>query len=75
MLLDKNVGVAIRSHVIWDLVRHLDVSDEFGVLPCKVADVIALSGRAIFLVSSGWAVKQPPDWSMNLAAPTGFTRT
>jgi DNA polymerase I len=45
ILLDKNVGVAMRSHVIWDLVTHLDVSDEFGVLPCKVADVIALSGE------------------------------
>jgi 5'-3' exonuclease len=45
VLLDKNVGVAMRSHVIWDLVTYLDVSDEFGVLPCKVADVIALSGE------------------------------
>lgn len=45
MLLDKNVGVAMRSHVIWDLVTHLDVSDAFGVLPSKVADVIALSGE------------------------------
>jgi len=45
ILLDKNVGVAMRSHVIWDLVTHLDVWDEFGVLPCKVADVIALSGE------------------------------
>jgi 5'-3' exonuclease len=45
MLLEKNVGVVMRSHVIWDLVTHLDVSDEFGVLPSKVADVIALSGE------------------------------
>lgn len=45
ILLDKSVGVAMRSHVIWDLVTYLDVSDEFGVLPCKVADVIALSGE------------------------------
>jgi 5'-3' exonuclease len=45
ILLDKNVGVAMRSHVIWDLVTYLDVSDEFGVLPCKVGDVIALSGE------------------------------
>jgi 5'-3' exonuclease len=45
ILLDKNVGVAMRSHVIWDLVTYLDVSDEFGVLPSKVADVIALSGE------------------------------
>jgi DNA polymerase-1 len=45
ILLDKNVGVAMRSHVIWDLVTHMDISDEFGVLPCKVADVIALSGE------------------------------
>jgi DNA polymerase I len=45
ILLHKNVGVAMRSHVIWDLVTYLDVSDEFGVLPCKVADVIALSGE------------------------------
>jgi DNA polymerase-1 len=44
-LLVKNVGVAMRSHVIWDLVTYLDVSDEFGVLPCKVADVIALGGE------------------------------
>src|SRR5271165_5522472 len=45
MLLDTNVGVSMRSHVIWDLVTHLDVMEEFGVLPSKVADVIALSGE------------------------------
>jgi hypothetical protein len=28
MLLGKNVGVVMRSHVIWDLVTHLDVSNE-----------------------------------------------
>jgi 5'-3' exonuclease len=44
MLLDPNVGVVMCSHPIWDLVNHVDVLEEFGVLPSKVGDVIALSG-------------------------------
>ena len=51
----------MRSHVIWDLVTYLDVSDEFGVLLCKVADVIALSEEGNIPGISVWGVRQPPN--------------